>query len=83
MTHHVRRLIWGMEELNLASLPKYLSDESEAWLLLERLRWDGTPVCPHCGHLRRRRASRHPGCAIPLGLLFGFWRFRRRGTLDK
>ena len=38
------------EELNLASLPKYLSDEAEAWSLLERLRWpDGEPVCPHCG----------------------------------
>lgn len=40
-----------MEELNLASLPKYLSDEAEAWLLLERLRWgtEATQVCPHCG----------------------------------
>jgi transposase-like protein len=39
-----------MEELNLASLPKYLSDEAEAGALLERLRWpDDKPVCPHCG----------------------------------
>jgi len=39
-----------MEELNLATLPKYLSDEASAWELLERLRWpDGEPVCPHCG----------------------------------
>lgn len=39
-----------MEALNLATLPKYLSDEHEAWALLERLRWpDGEPVCPHCG----------------------------------
>ena len=39
-----------MEELHLAKLPKYLSDEAEAWALLERLRWsDGEPVCPHCG----------------------------------
>ena len=38
-----------MEPLNLATLPKYLSDEAEAWALLERLRWNGTPVCPHCG----------------------------------
>ncbi len=38
------------EELNLATLPKYLVDEHEAWALLERLRWpDGEPVCPHCG----------------------------------
>lgn len=39
-----------MEELNLAKLPKYLSDEAEAWALLESLRWpDHEPVCPHCG----------------------------------
>jgi transposase-like protein len=39
------------EVLNLATLPKYLSDEHEAWALLERLRWpDGEPICPHCGH---------------------------------
>jgi len=39
-----------MEQLNLATLPKYLSDEAAAWELLERLRWpDGEPVCPHCG----------------------------------
>lgn len=34
---------------NLAELPRYMSDENEAWLLLERLRWNGKPVCPHCG----------------------------------
>ncbi|HVA08563.1 MAG TPA: IS1595 family transposase [Acidimicrobiales bacterium] len=38
-----------MEQLNLATLPKYLSNEAAAWELLERLRWDGKPVCPHCG----------------------------------
>jgi hypothetical protein len=38
-----------MEPLNLATLPKYLTDEGSAWELLERLRWNGTPVCPHCG----------------------------------
>ncbi len=38
------------EALNLATLPKYLTDEAEAWTLLERLRWpDDEPVCPHCG----------------------------------
>lgn len=37
-------------ELSLATLPKYLSDETSAWELLERLRWPtGGPVCPHCG----------------------------------
>ncbi len=40
-----------VEELNLTTLPKHLTDEHEAWALLERLRWpDGEPVCPHCGH---------------------------------
>lgn len=42
-----------MEELNLASLPKYLVDESAAWELLERLRWgklDGQ-LCPKCGSI--------------------------------
>jgi len=39
-----------VEPLNLATLPKYLSDEASAWQLLERLRWPGgEPVCPHCG----------------------------------
>lgn len=39
-----------MEALNLGILPRYLSDEHEAWALLERRRWpDGAPVCPHCG----------------------------------
>lgn len=35
--------------LRLADLPKYLSNEADAWQLLERLRWNETPVCPHCG----------------------------------
>lgn len=39
-----------MEQLNLASLPKYLTYEPAAWGLLERLRWpEGQVVCPHCG----------------------------------
>ena len=39
-----------MEPLNLATLPKYLSDEAAAWELLESLRWpEGEVVCPHCG----------------------------------
>ncbi|MCU1355195.1 MAG: transposase [Acidimicrobiales bacterium] len=38
-----------MIPVNLSELPAYMRDENEAWLLLERLRWDGRPVCPHCG----------------------------------
>lgn len=38
-----------MEQINLASLPKYLTDEDAAWELLEQLRWPvGKQVCPHC-----------------------------------
>jgi transposase-like protein len=38
------------EALNLATLPKYLSDETAAWELLESLHWpEGQVVCPHCG----------------------------------
>jgi transposase-like protein len=39
-----------MEALTLSKLPKYLVNESDAWELLERLRWpNGEVVCPHCG----------------------------------
>jgi transposase-like protein len=39
-----------MDPLNLSQLPKYLSNETSAWELLERLRWpQGQVVCPHCG----------------------------------
>jgi transposase-like protein len=27
-----------------------VQDENDAYLLLEELRWHGTPVCPHCGN---------------------------------
>lgn len=30
----------------------YFSNEDEARKLLEELRWDGEPVCPHCGSLK-------------------------------
>lgn len=39
-----------MEDLNLSTLAKHFSDESEAWKLIERLRWPDGPVCPHCGN---------------------------------
>jgi len=39
-----------MGAANLATLPKYLSNEAAAWELLENLRWPkGQVVCPHCG----------------------------------
>jgi transposase-like protein len=36
-------------ELNLASLAKYFSDEDKAREFLEAIRWPDGPVCPHCG----------------------------------
>ena len=36
-------------ELNLATLAKYFSDEDKAREFLEAIRWPDGPVCPHCG----------------------------------
>jgi transposase-like protein len=36
-------------ELNLAILAKYFSDEDKAREFLEAIRWPDGPVCPHCG----------------------------------
>lgn len=38
----------------------YFSNEDEARKLLEELRWDGEPVCPHCGGLKHY-ATKKPG----------------------
>jgi transposase-like protein len=35
--------------LNLSQLAKYFSDEDAARELLEQMRWNGNPACPHCG----------------------------------
>ncbi|MCA1704037.1 MAG: IS1595 family transposase, partial [Actinobacteria bacterium] len=37
-------------KLTLKNLADRVQDEHDAYLLLEELRWKGTPVCPHCGH---------------------------------
>ncbi len=37
-------------KLTLAELRKRVENEHDAYLLLEELRWHGTPVCSHCGH---------------------------------
>ena len=36
-------------ELNLATIAKYFSDEDKAREFLEAIRWPDGPVCPHCG----------------------------------
>lgn len=40
-----------VDGLNLSKLAKYFSDEDEARVLLEQMRWGGHPTCPHCGGL--------------------------------
>lgn len=37
-------------KLTLRTLADQVHNETEAYLLLEELRWHGTPVCPHCGN---------------------------------
>jgi transposase-like protein len=36
--------------LTLKELRMRVQDEHDAYLLMEELRWKGTPVCPHCGN---------------------------------
>ncbi|MCU1486033.1 MAG: ISSpo8, transposase [Actinomycetia bacterium] len=42
----------GFVKLTLRELRKRVQDEHDAYLLLEELRWHGTPICSHCGHDR-------------------------------
>lgn len=42
----------GMAKLTLTAIRKRINDENDAYLFLEELRWDGRPVCPHCGSVR-------------------------------
>ena len=39
----------GKQELSIPKLAAQIATEADAYLLLEQLRWDGHPVCPHCG----------------------------------
>jgi hypothetical protein len=36
-------------ELTTSNIAQRFADEEAAWRLLERLRWPGGPICPHCG----------------------------------
>ena len=38
-----------MEEMSLTAVAKMFSDEPAAWLYVEKLRWNGNPVCALCG----------------------------------
>lgn len=37
------------QEFSIAKLADQIATEADAYVLLEHLRWDGHPVCPHCG----------------------------------
>ena len=39
------------QELSIPALMAQIPTEADAYLLLEKLRWNGHPVCPHCGLL--------------------------------
>ncbi|HET8963751.1 MAG TPA: IS1595 family transposase [Chitinophagales bacterium] len=35
---------------NLKELMAHFSDDSVCRAYMEKMRWDGSPTCPHCGH---------------------------------
>ena len=39
------------QEYSIPALAAQLQTEADAYEMLERLRWDGQPVCPHCGSI--------------------------------
>jgi len=42
-----------MADLSILSLSEKLRTEADAYLFLEGLRWNGRPICPHCGSVRK------------------------------
>lgn len=40
---------WVMQRISIPALVKRIPDEASAYEYLEELRWNGRPVCPHCG----------------------------------
>lgn len=42
-----------MDKISVGRLAKTIPTEAAAYEFLERLRWDGKPVCPHCGESER------------------------------
>ena len=40
----------GVSKTNVLRLAEQIPDEGAAYECLERLRWNGSPVCPHCGN---------------------------------
>jgi transposase-like protein len=54
--------------LNLSQLAKHFSDEDAARELLEQLRWNGNPTCPHCGGLEPYKLTPKPGSKTRKGV---------------
>ena len=40
--------------MSILKLADQLRTEADAYAYLERLRWNGQPVCPHCGSVRKQ-----------------------------
>jgi transposase-like protein len=40
-------------KISLLSLPDKLRTEGDAYRVLEEMRWGDTPMCPHCGSVRK------------------------------
>src|SRR3954447_5047013 len=41
-------------DVSIPTLATKIRTEADAYAFLEQLRWDGTPVCPHCGERDRK-----------------------------
>lgn len=52
-----------MEFKSLPQLLDYFKDERTCIAYYERLRWNGTPACPHCGRLRPYRLKEGFKCS--------------------
>jgi transposase-like protein len=44
---------WVMQRISIPALAKRIPDEAAAYEFMEELRWQGRPVCPHCGSVRK------------------------------
>lgn len=66
---------------NLKELMAHLSDEKVCQNYMEELRWNGNPICPHCGHSKPYRLKNgktfrcsHAGCrknfTVTVGTIF-------------
>ncbi|MGI8755470.1 MAG: IS1595 family transposase [Acidimicrobiales bacterium] len=62
-----------MESVSIPALASKIQSEADAYLYMEKLRWNGTPVCPQCG-------SEHVSYIRPLD---GVSRRTRSGSISQ